>query len=267
MRILAMLTNPLTAGSVLSVTSCLAARCAPADIVLLYPRPEIDPDFMPTEDVYTDAQRQTFEDSQNRLVQQLSQEAARWAGAGLPDLRQIRGKLGAIVLEAAATADFVVLGTPHQDSEAHIILDTLLFEANKPVLLAPRAMPRNFGQHIAVAWQAECIEAERAVQSLNGLLLGAKRATILIGDHGGTLSSPPEALLRPFTEAGIPAAICHFSLSGRHIGEALLSEARQAGADLLVMGAYGHSRLREFVFGGATIEILRGFDLPVLVHH
>lgn len=267
MRILAMLTSPLTAGSVLAATSCLAARCGPVEINLLYPRPEVDPDFMPTEDVYTAAQRQKFEASQDRLVQQLSQVAAIWAGAGLPGLRQARGRLSTIVNEASRTADFVILGAPHQDFEANIILDTVLFQANRPVLLVPRNMPRNFGQHIAVAWQTECIAAERAAESLNGLLLGAERTTILIGDRGDSSSLPSAALLRQLSEAGKPTAIRHFSLAGRHIGEALLNETQEIGADLLVMGAYGHSRLREWIFGGATIEILRDFELPVLIHH
>ncbi|MBU6448125.1 MAG: universal stress protein [Rhodospirillales bacterium] len=265
MRILAMLTNPLTAVSVLSATTCLAARCAPAEISLLYPRPEVDPDFLPTEDIYTEAHHQKFEASQDRLVQQLVQKVAGWAGP--PDLRQVRGKLSTIVNEAAATADLVVLGTPHRDSEANTILATLLFQANKPVLLVPRTMPRDFGQHIAIAWQKECVAAERAVEALNGLLLGAKRTTILIGEHGPGSSSPPAALLHRLSEGGRPAAIRHFPLARRHIGEALLSEARQIGADMLVMGAYGHSRLREFIFGGATTEILRNFNLPVLIHH
>lgn len=267
MRILAVLTNPLTANSVLSGTSCLAERCGPADINLLYPRPEVDPDVLPTEDVYTEAQRQKFEASQDRLFQQLSQQVANWAGAGLPGLTSVTGKLSTIVHEAAITADFVVLGSPHHDSAANTILDSLLFQANKPILLVPGTMPRNFGQHIAVAWQAECIAAERAVAALNGLLLGAKHTTILTGDRGVISSSPPESLLHRLSEAGKPATMRHFPLDGQHVGKALLTEARQIGADLLVMGAYEHIWLREFIFGGATIEILRAFDLPVLIHH
>lgn len=267
MRILAMLTHPLTASSVLAATSCLAARSDPVEIDLIYPRPDTDPDLMPTEDVYTDVQRQGFEASQDLLVQHLSQEAANWAGAGLPGLRQIRGKPAAIAQTAAAEANFVVLGAPHGDFEANTILDALLFRANTPVLLVPRTMPRSFGQHIAIAWQGECAATERAVDSLDGLLLGAKRTIILVGDHKASSSPPPEVLLRRLDEADKRATVHHFPLDGRHIGEALLSEARQVKADLLVMGAFSHGRLREFIFGGATIEILRDFDLPVLMHH
>ena len=267
MRILALLTNPLTASSVLAATSCLAARSGAVEIDILYPRPNTDPDFMPTEDAFTEVQSQSFEASHDLLMKQLGQETDNWAGAGLPGLRQMRGKPGAVAKDAATNADLVVLGAPHEDVEANTILDTLLFQANKPVLLVPPTMPRSFGQHIAIAWEVECTALQRAIDSLNGLFLGAKRITILLGDQGSVSALPPEALLRWLREPGRPAEIHHFPLDGRHIGEALLSGARQAKADLLVMGAFSHGWLREFIFGGATIEILRDFDLPVLMHH
>ena len=267
MRILAILTNPLTAASVLAATCCFASRVGTAEIDLLFPRPDVDPDFMPTEDVYTEVQHRSFEALQDQLARQLGQEAANWAGAGLPSLRQIRGKPDAVAGEAAAGANLVILGAPHGELEANAILGTLLLEANKPVLLVPRTLPHSFGQHIAIAWHSECDGAERAVDSMDGLLIGAKHITVLIADHGASSSPPPEALLRQLHEAGKRAAVRHFPLAKRHIGEALLSEARQVKADLLVMGAFGHSRLREFIFGGATIEILRDFDLPVLMRH
>lgn len=265
-RILALLTSPLTAGAVLSVTACFAAQTGPAEIELIYPRPEIDPDFMPTEEVYTDAQRADFEASQEQLVSQLTHEATAWTQAGLPPLRQVRGEAGAIAIEAAARADIAIIGAPHGDLEARELLEVLLFKAEKPVLLVPRTAPRSFGQHIAIAWEAGCA-AGRAVASVGNLLLAAKRTIILIGDDGTSSSPPPGDLLRRLETAGRPAVIRHFPAAGRHIGEVLLSEARAAGADLLVMGAFSHNRLREFFFGGATIEILKHLDLPVLMHH
>jgi nucleotide-binding universal stress UspA family protein len=266
-RILALLTHPLTAGPVLSATACFAAQTGPAEIELIYPRPETDPDFMPTEDVYTEAQSASYEASQDQLVKQLTQEAEHWAQAGLPPLRQVKGKVCDIAAAAAAPADIVIIGAPRGDLEAKAVLETLLFTADKPVLLVPRTMPRSFGQNIAIAWEAGCAAASRAVDSVGHLLLAAKYTTILIGDKGATSSPPPEALLRRLEAAGKPARVRHFPVGGRHIGEALLSEAREAGADLLVMGAFNHSWLREFCFGGATIEILRDLDLPVLMHH
>ncbi len=266
-RILALLTNPLTAGSVLSAVACYAAQTGPAKTELIYPRPEMDPDFMPTEDVYTDAQRTAFEAAQDQLVEQLTQMAAGWAQAGLPPLQQVRGRVSTIAAEAAADAHIAIIGAPHGDMEARTILETLLFTANKPVLLVPRTMPRSFGQNIAIAWEAGCAAANRAIDSVGNLLLAAKRTTLLIGDKANSSSQPPEALLHKLDEVGKPALVRHFPVDSRHIGEALLSEARGAGADLLVMGAFSHGWLREFCFGGATIEILKDLDIPVLMHH
>ncbi len=266
-RILALLTSPLTAGAVLSATAGFAAQTGPAEIALIYPRPEIDPDFMPTEDVYTEAQRTAFEASQDHLVNLLTHEAAPWAKAGLPPLRQVRGKVNAITAVAAASADIVIIGAPHGDLEARAILETVLFEAKKPVLLVPRTMPRSFGQSIAIAWEAGCGAASRAIDAVGMLVLAATRIVILIGDEGAPSSPPPEGLLHMLEAAGKPAQIRHFPAAGRHIGAALLSQARAAGADLLVMGAFSHGWLREFCFGGATLEILKDFDLPVLMQH
>lgn len=266
-RILTLLTNPLTADAVLSATACYTAQTGPAEIELIFPRPEIDPDFMPTEDVYTEAQRNTFEASQDQLFAQLSRQAAGWAQAGLPPLKSVRGKAVTISAEAAERADIAIIGAPHGDMEARAMLETLLFKANKPVLLVPRTMPRGFGQSIAIAWEAGCAAASRAIDSVGNLLLAARRTVILIGDEGAASSPPPEALLHRLREAGKPAMVQHFPVAGRHIGEALLSEAHAAGADLLVMGAFSHGWLREVCFGGATIEILKDFDLPVLMHH
>ncbi len=185
----------------------------------------------------------------------------------MPPLRQVRGKVSAIAAAAAASADIAIIGAPHHDLEARAILETLLFEAHKPVLLVPRTMPRSFGQRIAIAWEPGYEAANRAVDSVGILLLAARRTIILIGDKGAISSPPPEALLHRLDEAGKPAQLRHFPAAGRHTGEALLSEARATGADLLVMGAFSHGWLREFCFGGATVEILRDFDLPVLMHH
>ncbi|MGE4481685.1 universal stress protein [Acidocella sp.] len=266
-RILVLLTSPLTAGPALSATACFTAQTGPAEIELLYPRPETDPDFMPTEEVYTEAQRKVFEAEQDNLVSALAHEAASWHKAGLPPLKQVRGKVQDVAAQAAEKADIVILGAPHGDVEARALLETLLFQCMKPVLLVPRTMPRSFGQCIAIAWEAGNGPAKRAVDAVSALLLAAPRTIILIGDEGAHSSAPPDNLMQMLSNAGRPAGLHHFSLASRHIGEALLSEAREVGADLLVMGAFSHGRLREFCFGGATIEILKDLDMPVLMHH
>lgn len=266
-RILALLTSPHTAGAVLSATACFTAQTGPATIELLHPRSDIDPDFLPTEEVYTASHRQRFEAEQNQLSATLQAEAAAWAKAGLPPLRETRGSPTSLAAKASEAADIVILGAPHNDPEARNMLEHMLFDAHKPVLLVPPVMPHGFGQNIAIAWSGSGERVGKIIAALPTLLLAARRSTILIGTDAAHAGTPPDDVLQTLQDAGKPPQIHRFSIAGRHIGTALLTEAHAVGADLLVMGAFSHSRLREFFFGGATVEILQLLDLPVLMQH
>ena len=76
----------------------------------------------------------------------------------------------------------------------------------------------------------------------------------------------PRGLIQTLAQNGRPAQMHQFDLAGRAIGLALLQEAHAVDADLLVMGAFSHNRILEAVFGGATQEVLRSLDIPVLMH-
>ena len=91
--------------------------------------------------------------------------------------------------------------------------------------------------------------------------------TVLIGTEEAGPAPEPASLLQSLVGAGVPVVVQRFQQTGCAIGETLLAEAHLAGADLLVMGAYTHGRLREIVLGGATRDILSSADLPVLLHH
>jgi nucleotide-binding universal stress UspA family protein len=100
------------------------------------------------------------------------------------------------------------------------------------------------------------------------VLQRAQQVSVLIGDEGaGGLSEEPASLLHAMAAANVPVSVQRFSIGRRGIGDALSQEAQARGGDLLVMGAYTHSRLREAVLGGATREILADAALPVLLAH
>lgn len=262
-HIIALITNALTAEAVLTASANFAARCTVADIDLIYPRPDTDPDFMPTEEIYTDDCRASFEAKQDKLFKLL----AGLAEAKGQAIRELRGSASRIAAAATATADIVILGAPHGDFEAKSLLETILFKIKKPVLLVPRRMNREFGQSIAIAWEEGNDPASRALDSVNQFLLTAATTIVLLMGDDKHTSAIPEALSERLKSTGKPIQVRHFSTAGHHIGEALLAEAHAEGADLLVMGAFSHSRLQEFLFGGATIDILKDLDLPVLMHH
>lgn len=268
-RLLAILNRRETAASVLSVAALLQARLPGARLDLLRPRSAVDPSFMPTEEMWTEKRRQMFETEQDAVLAGLQSEMAAWPGSGpVPVLRQVVGEVGKSVASAAAAADLVVLGGAGRDHapEAVEALRAALFDAVTAVLLAPRVVPRVLGERIAVAWERS-EAADEAVSAALPLLLGARAITVLVAREGHDRAVLPARLLQALEAAGVATTISRFGLEGQDIGAALLSEARRAGADLMVMGAFTHSRTLEALFGGATREVLAGTDMPLLLHH
>ena len=176
------------------------------------------------------------------------------------------------VMRHARTVDLVIASQTAPDWKGSLdldIADRLALESGRPVLIVPNAGSRNaIPRRIVVGW-TDRREATRAVFDSLPLLLRAEKVTVVEVD--------PE-LGREDTEnrAALCATIAHHGVTceagtaaSRHgnVGDALLACCEQAEADLLVMGCYGHSRLREFVLGGASRDLLAGMNLPVLMSH
>jgi nucleotide-binding universal stress UspA family protein len=119
-----------------------------------------------------------------------------------------------------------------------------------------------------VAWD-NSRNAARALGDALALLPSVETLTFLvIGDEKTVATSiEPDVLAAIMASRGIKASLRHVKKGARGIGAALQDEARSASADILVMGAFGHSRLRQFVLGGATQEVLGSLQMPVLMSH
>lgn len=123
---------------------------------------------------------------------------------------------------------------------------------------------------VAIAWNGS-LEAIRATHAAVPLLRRARRVTIL--DGGQPLSAsledwkPPFGLAGYLARHGIHSETMFLSKPGDSVGTLLLHAAKQAGADMLVMGAYGHTRFSEWVLGGATRDVLERIDMPVFMRH
>jgi nucleotide-binding universal stress UspA family protein len=138
-----------------------------------------------------------------------------------------------------------------------------LFHAGKLVLLCPPLpVGPSLGAHIAVAWNGST-EAARLVTTAMPLLQQADQVSILqVADGSPELSA--EDLKDYLAWWQIEAGIHEFAHQ-RHIGEELYTNAKAIGADVMLMGAYGHARSREIILGGASREVIEGTDLPVLL--
>jgi nucleotide-binding universal stress UspA family protein len=146
----------------------------------------------------------------------------------------------------------------------------LLLAAGRPVLLAPNAAPDGLGATVAIAWK-ETAEAARAITAAQPFLAKADRIFVLTADEGdGNLSVAIETAGRiagQLRNHGFSAEADCVVLGNRRAPDAIVTTARELGADLLVMGAYGHSRMRELLFGGFTRHIVEACPIPVLLFH
>ncbi|HKY96116.1 MAG TPA: universal stress protein [Kiloniellales bacterium] len=161
----------------------------------------------------------------------------------------------------------VVARTPAEAGFSGPTLEAALFESGRPVLLAPRQALDRLPQRIAFAWNGSR-EAARAAALTLPLLSRAQEVVVISGE--GKDDRPvahPNALKRYLAVHGIAADAWKYQPEDSPVAGSLVEQAKIAGANLLVMGAYGHSRLRELVLGGATRAALKASDLAVLMVH
>jgi nucleotide-binding universal stress UspA family protein len=180
-----------------------------------------------------------------------------------------------LVLQARY-ADLVVLSQSDPELSGPALLrqlpEHLLLQGGRPVLLVPYAgRYQHIDQHALVAWDGSRT-ATRAVTDALPLLRRSQRVTLAVfnaqtqfGAHG---ENPGADIALFLARHGVKVEVTQqHTPSGLDIGNALLSLAADIGADLLVMGAYGHQRWREIVLGGVTRRILQSMTLPVLMAH
>ncbi len=167
------------------------------------------------------------------------------------------------------TSDLCLLGLTRSPVADIAEIEPWLFSTGRPCLLYPDTRTEAYSMDtVAIAWDMSR-SAARAVGDALPLLKGAKSVQVLVGRGEKAIeSSRPAASLVTYLSAhGISAAVDEFDVSGQKIGDALLGRATRHKADMLVMGAFGHSRLREFVLGGATRRILDTSSIPLLMSH
>lgn len=153
--------------------------------------------------------------------------------------------------------------------ETRAIAETLIFESARPVLLLPpEGMAGHRFDEVVIAWDGSRTAA-RALDAATSLCEQASSVTVLTvtNDKEFAGTAPAADVVRHLSRHGIQAMELEVELDGADAGDALNGYCRRVGADLLVMGAYGHMRVREFVLGGATRTVLNGPSLPILLAH
>ncbi|MBL8908146.1 MAG: universal stress protein [Rhizobiales bacterium] len=177
-------------------------------------------------------------------------------------------------IEHGRVSDILLLSqvdaTGNQGVELDFV-DRVVMGVGRPVLVLPLAAKpvEGFGTAI-VAWNGSCEAARAAFDSLPLLRLAREVRVVRVDpqrDEQGPGSIAGSELAEALARHGINAVAEPISSNGQEAGIALLTKVFDTGADLLVMGAYGHTRLREFILGGATREALKNMRVPVLFSH
>src|SRR4051794_17146443 len=179
--------------------------------------------------------------------------------------REAEGDPAALLARAARTADLVVTGRGEAGPVgAAAPPEQLVTAAGVPVLVLPPQVPAGgFGRTVLVAWDGSREAARAAHDALPFLASGTGRVVLCaVGEEAGASLDAAAAMLG---RHGVPLRAERVDGPETDAGGVLLARAVAHGADLLVMGAYGHSRLREFVRGGATRPARRGAPLRVLL--
>jgi nucleotide-binding universal stress UspA family protein len=178
--------------------------------------------------------------------------------------RKITGPAGKIAEQMGRRADFIVIAQPTEDDDAHTRggFNGTLLRSERPVLVVPPGGVGTFGRNVAIAWRDDGRVIKAVIAALR-LLSDATEVHVLQGSRAGRKCPPIPTV---FQDHGIETQ-AHVLLIHGVFGQVLLSEAHVLGADMLVMGAYAHSPLREVIFGGVTRYMLDHADLPVLMRH
>ncbi|MEW9612858.1 universal stress protein [Shinella sp. S4-D37] len=150
-------------------------------------------------------------------------------------------------------------------------LEGALFSSGKPVLVVPQGYKADLKpKHVMIAWDSR-LEASNAVSRAMDVLIAAKDVHVVLIDplegDGGQGAEPGADLATYLTRHGVKITVDRLPSQGGTVAETLRRHAVDTATDMLVMGGYGHSRLRERIFGGVTRSILEEPPLPVLMAH
>ena len=205
-----------------------------------------------------------------RLAARFKDEADR---AGISsEWRIVEGESATAATLHARYADLAIVGQgdPENPAAAGGVAQAVLLGSGRPVLVVPFIGAAAIGTRVLVAWNATR-EAARAVNDALPLIAEAERVTVLSINPAGGIEGdgdvPAADIAHHLARHGVKAEAAYTQSEDIGVGDVILSRAADFGADLIVMGGYGHSRTREFVLGGATRTLLQHMTVPVLLSH
>ena len=194
------------------------------------------------------------------------QEAHPATGQATASFAAVTGREEDVVAQQARLADLTVV--PHPDAGEDVsssdALHAVLFDSGRPVLISPQKPPATVGTRVCVAWNGTA-ESASSVQAAIPWMQRAQAVRILSAEGYQRRGPSAPDLAGYLALHGVHADIATFHSQGS-VGAGLLGAAQQFGCDLLSMGAYSHSRLRQLILGGVTRHVLEAATLPVMMN-
>ncbi len=178
----------------------------------------------------------------------------------------VMGREEDLVAQLARLADLTVVAHPDTgaDVSSSDALHAVLFDSGRPVLVAPPAVPQTLGSRVCIAWNGTAESAAAVLAALPWLQRASAVRVLSAAEY--QRSGPPAQDLLPYLALhNVHAELGTFKARERDVGAGLLAATAEFGCDLLAMGAYSHSRLRQLILGGVTRHVLEHAALPVLM--
>lgn len=272
-HILGVLNRLETVRSVLETTCGLAPRLNLSAAWALHPRPYIDPSFMPTEEVMTDQRRDAFERVADRTASEIRRMVEAWkAENSTRDIiryEEIVGDPPRTVGLEGRRASVVVVGHPLSDDDGttRSAFHVALYDTGACVVSTPLQLRPTIGERPVIAWRPTAA-LQKAIDTAWPVLENAREVTLMSAtSHGHEGKPEAEALIGRLRDRGVRCTVVEFDPGPSHVGDALLQEAAVRDADLVIMGAYTHNPLIEWLRTGTTLTMLRQAGIPLFLHH
>lgn len=260
--LLVLLSRPESAADLLDAARIMAGHIEESKIEVLPVRCKPEALILPSDETISAEHLALLVEQEKARVEKLRHAFQAWPEA--KSATWIDDESAApVALARVQAAELLIIERPEHPMNdlTRQTSNLAIFDSHRPVLVVPPGGAKNFGRHLAVAWRDD----DHAVKALLPALRYFARADVSVLVGGGADWDAP--LPPPVAETHPRAKAHRVSAKSGSLGKALLAAAKAHKADMLVMGAYGHSAFRELLFGGVTRDVLAHADLPVLMRH
>lgn len=181
---------------------------------------------------------------------------------------EVVGRIDEVVPVEGRLADLLVFAVPSggEAGQAMAAIETALLSGGRPILLVPKDAPAAIGRNVAISWNGNA-EAARAVAGAMPFIRNAEAVSVLTAETSVTQPAAGRRIADYLAWHKVDAQLTIVKPGSEPVGKVLMDRAVGLGCDLLVMGGYGHSRMREMILGGVTRYVLNHAGLPVLMAH